>query len=59
MKDIAMAIAIVLYKENNFQKWKVNSKDKYYNCYQKGYYNWDCQFPDKKKKVNIPWQYEN
>lgn len=46
MENIAMAVAIVLYKENNFQKWKVNSKNKCYNYYQKGYYSWDYQFSD-------------
>lgn len=37
---------MTLYKTINFWKQKIHNKNKYYNLYQKGYYNRDCQFLD-------------
>lgn len=56
LENAVIAATIAFLGGSNFQKQKINSDNKYYNCYQKYYYSWDYKFLDQKKKNNTSRQ---
>lgn len=51
MEDVALVVAMTLYGGSNFQKWKIKSKNKYYNYYQKDTIVEIINFLIKEKKL--------